>query len=207
MGFRFDGEDQVVGQPAGGLMQLGPAAQQPRGLGGNKYGNYRMAPAAAQGAHAMAMGQSLAASPPSWMKTVSAQGVSTPDEEMDTLPFIESLNNGVIDPTHLELQFVSFPQRPFRGERLIISAFSATVSDPASLLVIDPAMYVGATQIGATQGRVPITMFAPNAFGVRLSFPEAGQGTRVFIPIVALASPGAGNSISVSVGLIGRAVR
>ena len=142
-----------------------------------------------------------------WLQTNQPQGVSTPNEEMDFLPFDEVKNNGVLDATHSSLEFESFPQRPFRGERLTISAFSATVADPLSNVIISPALYVGAVQIGATQGGFPATMFAPSAFGVRLSFPRAGQGTRIFVPIQALVALTGANTIVVSVGIIGRAVR
>jgi hypothetical protein len=144
---------------------------------------------------------------PAWMKPGVPSGVSTPEEEMDFLPFDEELNNGVFDATHTELRFISLPQRPFRGERLIISAFSSTVSDPLSNIVIDPAVYVGAVQIGSTQGRASATAFAPTAFGVRLSFPRAGQGTRIFIPLATLVTLTGTDKIAVSVQVIGRAVR
>lgn len=152
-----------------------------------------MASALAGGAHPLA--------------NANPQGVSASNEEMDFLPFDEVLHDSIFDSTHTELRFESFPQRPFRGERVVISAFSATVATPEGNVVIDPAMYVGAVQIGATQGRAGISAYAPTAFGVRLTWPASGQGTRVFVPlstIVTLTSP---DTIAVTVQCIGRAVR
>ena len=54
---------------------------------------------------------------------------------------------------------------------------------------------------------MPLSMFAPNSFGVRLSFPRAGQGTRIYIPVQTAATLGAGNSLVVSLSVVGRAVR
>lgn len=142
-----------------------------------------------------------------WMKPGVPSGVSTPDEEMDFLPFDEELNDGVFDASHTDLSFISFPQRPFRGERMVITAFSATVSDPASNVVVTPAIYVGATQVGATQGRTPIAMFSPTAFGVRLSLPRAGQGTRIQVPLSTLVTLAGSDEIACSVSCVGRAVR
>lgn len=150
-----------------------------------------------------------AANVPQWMNKPGGvqSGIHTPDEALEPLPFTEINNNGVIDPTHTELEFESFPQRPFRGERLIISAFSAAIANPEGACVITPAMFVGATQVGATQGRVPIGTFAATAFGVRITFPPAGPGIRVFVPIVSLITPGAGQSIIVTVTVLGRSIR
>lgn len=159
--------------------------------------------ALAQGRNAM----SASVATPAWMQPTVPTGVSVPSEELDFLPFDEVNNGGVIDPTHLTLMFESFPQRPFRGERVLISAVSDLGVNSLFALVITPAMFVGATQVGATQGRFPASGFAPEAFGVRLSFPRASQGTRITIPIFSLVTPGAGHSISVSVGVMGRAVR
>jgi hypothetical protein len=160
-----------------------------------------------KGAIPMTQSNMVAAGVPPWMAAGVPTGVSVPSEELDFLPFDEVLNSGVIDPTHTSLEFEAFPQRPFRGERIIISAVSDLGVDSLFALVITPAIFVGATQVGATQGRMPAAAFAAQAFGVRLSFPRAAQGTRIFIPILSLITPGTGHSISVSVGVMGRAVR
>lgn len=144
---------------------------------------------------------------PTWMSpSVSPQGVSAPKEEMDILPF----NSVTLLSTALTGQFISFPQRPFRGERIIATATLFTggaPSDASDLVFIDPAMFVGAVQVGASQGRIPLSVFRANAFGVRLSFPTAGQGTRVLIPILTLFPIPVGDAIACSFTIIGKAVR
>lgn len=142
-----------------------------------------------------------------WQANASPQGVSMPAEEMDYLPFDETQNDGSFDSTHEELRFVSLPQRPFRGERIVLTAFSATVTSPENNVVIDPAIYVGAVQIGSTQGRASIAAYAPTAFGVRLSWPSSGQGTRVFIPLSQLVPVTGADVITCTAQCIGRAVR
>jgi hypothetical protein len=147
-------------------------------------------------------------STPLWLKGVSAQGVSKAAEELDYLPFTTTQLTTAA-PTGAA---TAFPQRPFRGERLIASAFlqpggggpPVVASD---FVIITPAIYVGAVQVGASQGDAPLSTWSSNAFGVRLSMPSAGQGTRVYIPYATLLTLGAGDKVNVAMTLIGRAVR
>jgi len=96
------------------------------------------------------------------------------------------------------------PQRPMRPERLIMTAISNAL-DAAANVVIDPAIYVGAVQVGATQGSTPIGAFSAQAFGVRLSMPACGQGTDVKIFVRLLAA--AANATVVTGVMFGRAMR
>jgi hypothetical protein len=139
---------------------------------------------------------------PRWMRGTTSQGVSRPQEELDFLPF-EALT---LSDTQLTGSLEAQPQRPFRGERFILNAFSATIANAADAVVIDPAIFVGAVQVGAAQGATPISAFAAGAFGVRLSVPPAGQGTIIRIFVRALAIP-VGESIQVVATLIGRTMR
>jgi len=145
---------------------------------------------------------------PSWLGPAGTPpGVAMPSEELDFLPF----SPVTLTSTSLDGPLIALPQRPFRGERVILSAFLQTslgvVSDAGALVSIDPAIFCGATQIGATQGSTPISTFAATAFGVRLSFPSAGQGTRIVIPVMTRATLAVGDRIVVTGTIIGRAVR
>lgn len=145
---------------------------------------------------------------PDWAVTLSEQGVSRPSEDMDPLPFVvtQIVTGG---PTDSFAE--AFPQRPFRGERLIASAFLTTAAgtiDAGGLVLITPAIFVGATQVGASQGETALSVYAATAFGVRLSFPPAGQGTRLYIPF-SYRGPalGANDTLLVAMTVVGRAVR
>jgi hypothetical protein len=143
---------------------------------------------------------------PRWMRGATSQGVSRPHEELDYLPFSSLELNDTVTGGSL----LSLPQRPMRGERLIMAAFGTvggTTGSFAEAVGIDPAIYVGAVQIGATQGTTPVSVFAATAFGVRLSMPAAGQGTTIRIFVRSLITLAAGDSIVVTATLIGRAVR
>lgn len=140
---------------------------------------------------------------PRWMNAATSQGVSRPQEELDVLPFepltiAENGTQGVL---------IARPQRPFRGERLIVGAAEITSGDDvAHLATINPAIYVGAVQVGAAQGAIPFRAFGPDAFGVRLSWPAAGQGTDIKIYVVLTTAAPAGGVICTAT-IIGRAMR
>jgi hypothetical protein len=138
---------------------------------------------------------------PKWMRAASKQGVSRPEEEMDFLPFASL----IIESGDTTGVLLARPQRPFRGERLIMSAFSAG-TDISAGVVIDPAIYVGAVQVGANQGATPIIAFSATAFGVRLSFPAAGQGTDIKI-FVRLVGGALKVDAEVNATIIGRSMR
>jgi len=162
-------------------------------------------------ARAQKIGPALQRVQPGWMRSVSPQGVSSPAEELDYLPLdgVDYTDSG--GGSDLEDKLEGFPQRPFRGERIILTctyliAAGGGVSDALYRMIITPAVYVGATQVGATQGRMPGAAFGPTSFGVRLSMPSAGQGTRVYIPFI-FPGVGAGDRVIVAGGIFGRAVR
>ena len=137
---------------------------------------------------------------PRWMNATTSQGVSRPQEELDFMPFTAvSIAAGALTGI-----LIANPQRPMRPERLIMDAISNGVSAVANV-VIDPAIYVGAVQVGATQGSTPIAAFGATAFGVRLSMPSAGQGTdiKIFVRLLAAAA----NATVVSAVMFGRAMR
>jgi hypothetical protein len=149
----------------------------------------------------------LALPSPAWSRTVSPQGVSTPKEELDVLPMVTT----IMDSTTGSGRATAQPQRPFRGERIIATATLSSPNSPPQdvsfAVVIDPAIFVGAVQVGASQGAIPLSAFSALAFGVRLSFPAAGQGTQIFIPYRALVPIPQGQSVTVSMTIFGRAVR
>lgn len=155
------------------------------------------------GRHAVRRRKGVKVPTPKWMRATTAQGVSRPQEEMDFLPF-DPVTIAIGDTTGV---LIARPQRPFRGERLIMTASSGTDgADLAQAVVIDPAIYVGAVQVGASQGATPIAAFSAQAFGVRLSVPAAGQGTEIKI-FVRLIGGALKVAVNVTAMIIGRAMR
>lgn len=147
--------------------------------------------------------QGIAVPTPQWMNATTSQGVSRPQEDLDFLSFqplviVAGGSTGTL---------TSLPQRPFRGERLILQATNVTAgTDASGTATINPAIFVGAVQVGATQGATPYQAFRADAFGVRLSWPAAGQGTTINIPTVLTTVAPAGG-VALSGTVFGRAMR
>jgi hypothetical protein len=140
---------------------------------------------------------------PKWMNSTTSQGVSRPEENLDFMSFTPlTIAAGASTGT-----LSALPQRPFRGERLILAATNITAgTDASGTATINPAIFVGAVQVGANQGATPFQAFRADAFGVRLSWPPAGQGTQVNIPCVLTTVAPAGG-VALSGTVFGRAMR
>lgn len=154
--------------------------------------------------HAAAQqGGQIAVPTPTWMNATTSQGVSRPQEDLDFLSF-QPLTIAAGGTTGT---LTSQPQRPFRGERLILTATNITAgTDASGTATINPAIFVGAVQVGSTQGATPFQAFRADAFGVRLSWPAAGQGTTINIPCVLTTVAPAGG-VALSGTVFGRAMR
>lgn len=148
-------------------------------------------------------GAGIAVPTPSWMNATTSQGVSRPQEDLDFLSF-QPLTIAAGGTTGT---LTSQPQRPFRGERLILTATNITAgTDASGTATINPAIFVGAVQVGSTQGATPFQAFRADAFGVRLSWPAAGQGTTINIPCVLTTVAPAGG-VALAATVFGRAMR
>lgn len=140
---------------------------------------------------------------PSWMNATTSQGVSRPQENLDFMSFTPL----TIAAGGTTGNLVAQPQRPFRGERLILTANNITGgADVSGTATINPAIFVGAVQVGSNQGATPFQAFRADAFGVRLSWPAAGQGTTITIPVV-LTTVAAAGGVAVNGTVFGRAMR
>ena len=107
--------------------------------------------------------------------------------------------------TGVNLALTVQPQRPFRGERLVldIRRNGATAAIP-SVVITDLRVGDVPQRIGG--GDLPANIFAPDAFGVRLSLDASVPGVLITVGFRLLGPALApGDSIIVSGGIIGRA--
>lgn len=140
---------------------------------------------------------------PPWFQ--SAFGVSPNAEQMHILPLTPQSNNGVFSAAVANISFQARPQRPFRGERpltiLQATGASAAAAQPFSTLIT-----VGVIPQQVEIGNIPISLWAPTAFGVRLAMTDAAPGVLINFP-VALPSPNpitGTDTLLVQLSLIGR---
>lgn len=141
---------------------------------------------------------------PGWRRSQLAPGVIAPDEGMLPLPLNSTAGNNTFTAALPTLTFQGQLQKPFRGERLLVSTVRTGTSAVGRLI---SQLFVGtdlqqldifgfdAEQVGT-----------PNAFGVRLTMKPAQPG--VFIRLVTtLSTVLAGtDTIFATVTLLGRLV-
>lgn len=140
---------------------------------------------------------------PAWRQSQVAPGVIAPDQGMLPLPMIGQPSNTFALATQ-NITFQGQIQKPFRGERLLVSTVRTGASATGIIL---GQLFVGTdlNQLDTTQFDIE-QVGAPNAFGVRLALKPAQPG--VFIRLIcSLSSPvAAADTIFCSVTLLGRGV-
>lgn len=141
---------------------------------------------------------------PGWRRTQVAPGVIAPDQGLLTLPMNGAGGTNTFTSTVPQITFQGQLQKPFRGERLLVSVIRTGATATGRLL---GQIFVGTDLQQLDIAGVDIEQIGtPNAFGVRLTMKPAQPG--VFIRIVTTLSSalGAGDTIFASVQLLGRNV-
>ncbi len=144
--------------------------------------------------------------PPAWRPAV-APGVDMPGEGMEQLPLFPESNGGVFSSTVTAITFTSKTQRAFKGERPLVIIGRTGASASGVLPIAKPGFFVGTQIVGAALGEVALDAFGPTAFGVRMKFHQATPGVEVVIPVELKGTLTPGDTISVSIMIIGRSVR
>lgn len=140
---------------------------------------------------------------PQWRRSQLAPGVIAPDQGMLPLT-LSAPNNNTFDATNATLTFEGQIQKPFRGERLLVSTVRTGATAVGRLI---SQLFVGTDlQQLDVAGFDAEQVGDPNAFGVRLTMKPAQPG--VFIRLVTtLSAPlTAPDTIFTSVTLLGRNV-
>lgn len=111
----------------------------------------------------------------------------------------------VAPPGPTEGYLTAFPQRAFRGERLVLQ-ISRNGASAAPILVLLTEFSVGDYRQFVGGGELPADVFAADAFGVRLMLDGAAPGVAIRIGLRITGGSLAGtDTIVVSGALIGRA--
>ena len=154
--------------------------------------------------HARAPHRGTAMRKPSWRNSQMAPGVIAPDEGMLPLPLTGSGGTNTFTASLSTITFQGQLQKPFRGERLLVSTVRTGTSAVGRLI---SQLFVGTDlQQLDVQGFDAEQVGTPNAFGVRLTMKPAQPG--VFIRLVTtLNSALSGtDTIVTTITVLGRAV-
>lgn len=186
MSRQFDvvGHDDVDGDVMGEIMGIVGAALARHGHGGG-HRSHALPPK------------------PGWRAQL-APGVIQPDEGMVPLPLAPSAGGGTFSATVNQITFQGQLQKPFRGERILVSVVRTGVTAVGRLLT---QFFVGTDlqQADITSWDIELVGQA-NAFGTRLTMKAAEPGVLIralVTPNVALAGT---DTIFASILLLGRIV-
>jgi len=140
---------------------------------------------------------------PTWRKMGVAPGVSAPSALLQPLPLRGEQNNGVFTSNVTSILFQGIPQRPFRGERLVIAA-RQTASSAIQLRV--QTLTVGTNVQSVQVADMPIEAFAAQAYDVRMKLQPAQPGVLVQCQIYAVGTFQQNEEIPCAVVLLGHAI-
>jgi hypothetical protein len=140
---------------------------------------------------------------PTWRKMGVAPGVSAPSALLQPLPLRGETNNGVFTADVTSILFQGIPQRPFRGERLVIAARQTSAS--AVQLRIQ-TLTVGTNVQSVQVADMPIEAFSAQAFDVRMKLQPAQPGVLIQCQVYAVGKFAADEEIPCAVVLLGHAI-
>jgi len=132
-----------------------------------------------------------------------AWGVNPPNEMLHVLPLIPQANAGIFTATVTGIQFLTRPQKPFRGERLLSTTTNTGTSAPG-VSVQSTAIFVGVDLQQVESGNIPVATWAATAFGVRLAMVDALPGIEISIPCVSVGTLAGTDSVAITMVLLGR---
>jgi len=140
---------------------------------------------------------------PAWRKMGVAPGVSAPSALLQPLPLRGETNNGVFNATNTSILFQGIPQRPFRGERLVIAARQTSTS---TVQLRVQTLTVGTNVQSVQVADMPVEAFAAQAYDVRMKLQPAQPGVLIQCQIYAVGTFADGEEIPCAVVLLGHAI-
>ncbi|MFZ4751096.1 MAG: hypothetical protein ACOYMM_11410 [Phycisphaerales bacterium] len=145
-------------------------------------------------------------SPPGWREAQAAPGVMVPTEQLLPLGFQPDGGSfSFISGGPTTIIFRALPQKPFRGERLVID-IARSAGAAANSVNVDQ-ISVGTDLQIVSAAPFPAATFAPTAFGVRLSLTAAQPGIQIVVSttLIGPALP-LGETVTVVPVVLGRAI-
>lgn len=150
-------------------------------------------------------GTAIALQKPGWRKTTLAPGVVAPDQGLLPLTLTGSTGSNTFTATLTQITFQGVLQKPFRGERLLVSTVRTGATATGRL--------IGQLFVGTDLQQVDVAGFdieqvgSPQAFGVRLTMKPAQPGVWIrLVTSVQGAALGGTDTIFTSVTLNGRLI-
>lgn len=140
---------------------------------------------------------------PNWRRSQLAPGVIAPDQGLLVLPLAGTVGNQFTAAIN-QITFQGQLQKPFRGERLLVTTVRTGASAVGRLSSL---LWVGTDlQQIEIQGFDAEQIGAPGAFGVRLAIKPAQPGVFIRLVSTLTAVLAGADTIDATVSILGRAV-
>lgn len=141
---------------------------------------------------------------PGWRDNQLAPGVQAPDQGMMPLPLTPLVANGVFSSTVSQITFQGQLQKPFRGERVLVSAVRTGATAVGRLLA---QVFVGTDlQQADVQGFDIEQIGDTQAFGVRLTMQAAQPGVLIRIITSIDVIPTGADTVKANMQILGRII-
>lgn len=141
---------------------------------------------------------------PSWRNRL-APGVEAPGVGLVPLPLTPSNGTGIFVAGTTAIDYTARPQKPFRGER-VLALVGRSAGVPTSTRALG-RFFVGTDVEQAQLGAIDLENFGPTAFGVRLKMRQAEPGVDMLITATVSAAIAMGESLSLTITILGHYVR
>ena len=194
--FEVVGDEDVMGDV------MGIAAPYSRGYQGRYGGAYHQ-----QGGHSVMNtrgGRMMAiGNRPGWRKQL-APGVIQPDEGLIPLPLVGTGGTNTFTSTLNSITFQGTIQKPFRGERVLVSTVRTGTTSTGRLLT---QMFVGTDLMLADINTIDLELVGQaTAFGTRLTMKAAEPGVLIRFIVTLSSALTTTDTILASMMLLGRVV-
>lgn len=140
---------------------------------------------------------------PGWRSHTVAPGVHAPHEGMQILPLATASGSGVFTNVTTSLTWQARPQRPFRGERLLIQLAH---TNPADGVLVLGKLFIGTSPQMVEINDFNLANFGPQAFGVRFQMDAAAPGILIQLQAHCVPALAGFDTISVSIDIMGRSI-
>ena len=106
----------------------------------------------------------------------------------------------------LRAQHWARPQAPFQGQRLLVRV-ARTGAGTAGTIIFGQGIFIGRMLQQVQRGNFDVEFYGPTAFGVEFELDPCTPGMDVAIPCIPSAAIAVGESITVSMQMLGQTLR
>jgi len=143
---------------------------------------------------------------PSWRAGL-APGVGMPRESLEPLPLIPQQNGGIFTGTVAAITYNARPQRPFRAERPVVVVARSGPSAQGVYPVARGGFLVGTSVQQVQVADLPLEIFGPAAFGVRLALAQAEPGVEITVNAGLTGPLTSTDTLTLGITLLGRSIQ